>query len=29
MDVRVEAAILEPGLGVTLARHCVILHMLP
>jgi len=29
MDVSIEAAILEPALGVTLSRHKVILHLLP
>lgn len=28
-DLLVEAAILEPGLGVTLSRHSVVLHLLP
>jgi hypothetical protein len=29
VDVRIEAAILEPELGLTLARHYVILRLLP
>jgi hypothetical protein len=29
LDLFVEAAILEPALGVTLSRHSVVLHLLP
>jgi hypothetical protein len=29
VDLLVEAAILEPSLGVTLSRHSVVLHLLP
>ena len=29
VDLLVEAAILEPVLGVTLSRHSVLLHLLP
>ena len=29
VDLLVEAAILEPLLGVTLSRHSVVLHLLP
>jgi hypothetical protein len=29
MDLLIEAAILEPHLGVTLNRHNVTLHLLP
>jgi hypothetical protein len=29
LDLFVEAAILEPTLGVTLSRHSVVLHLLP
>ena len=29
IDLLIEAAILEPALGVTLSRHNVTLHLLP